>query len=401
MNDKKIVVLSSIYPGEGVPESFTPVVHYFAREWVAQGHQVIVFHNSSHFPFFYYWAPKFIRKMLVKVFKCALPEERNNKRNESFNEGVRVFRLPMFKIIPGRKFSGCSYKKQAREIEEIIHNLEFVPDCIVSHWFNPQILISCELKKKFKCTTAQIVHDPGKVLMQFDNYHELISSVDVWGMRSLAIKEEFETKFGTVKNWFHCYSGIPEDYYDALPTRNWEKCNRYIYVGYLLQRKYPNVVINSLRKYYKENEFNLKVAGDGEMRGELMRTIAEYNLGNRVKMYGRVSRGEVKELLDHSDVFIMISERETFGLVYLEAMARGCITIAARNSGMDGIIEHGVDGFLCEAGNENELIRVLQRISSLSIDERKDLSNSAVKKAAMYSDRAAAKNYIENVLKKY
>jgi len=123
MNDKKIVVLSSIYPGEGVPESFTPVVHYFAREWVAQGHQVIVFHNSSHFPFFYYWAPKFIRKMLVKVFKCALPEERNNKRNESFNEGVRVFRLPMFKIIPGRKFSGCSYKKQAREIEEIIHNL--------------------------------------------------------------------------------------------------------------------------------------------------------------------------------------------------------------------------------------------------------------------------------------
>ena len=45
------------------------------------------------------------------------------------------------------------------------------------------------------------------------------------------------------------------------------------------------------------------------------------------------------------NVWIMISKNETFGLVYLEAMARGCITIGSRNQGIDGVINHGVNGF--------------------------------------------------------
>ena len=42
----------------------------------------------------------------------------------------------------------------------------------------------------------------------------------------------------------------------------------------------------------------------------------------------------------------MISQGEAFGLVYLEAMARGCITIASRGEGFDGIIKDGINGFL-------------------------------------------------------
>lgn len=46
-----------------------------------------------------------------------------------------------------------------------------------------------------------------------------------------------------------------------------------------------------------------------------------------------------------SDCFIMISKNEAFGLVYLEAMSAGCITIASRGEGFDGVIIHGVNGF--------------------------------------------------------
>ena len=60
-----------------------------------------------------------------------------------------------------------------------------------------------------------------------------------------------------------------------------------------------------------------------------------------------MKREEVIRQMDNHDVFVMISRNETFGLVYLEAMARGCITIASRNEGFDGVIEHGVNGFLC------------------------------------------------------
>lgn len=49
-------------------------------------------------------------------------------------------------------------------------------------------------------------------------------------------------------------------------------------------------------------------------------------------------RNQVVELLDSSDVFVMISKNEVFGLVYFEAMAFRCITIASRREGVDEII---------------------------------------------------------------
>ena len=49
-----------------------------------------------------------------------------------------------------------------------------------------------------------------------------------------------------------------------------------------------------------------------------------------------------------SDIFILPSRNETFGMVYMEAMASGCITVCSKNDGVDGIIRDGINGFLCE-----------------------------------------------------
>jgi glycosyltransferase involved in cell wall biosynthesis len=94
----------------------------------------------------------------------------------------------------------------------------------------------------------------------------------------------------------------------------------------------------------------------------------------------------------------MISRGEVFGLVYLEAMSRGCITIAGKGEGMEGIIEHGINGFLCEPGNANELASLIKHINTLSAEEKKTISDRARAKATELSDYNVAKNYIENVL---
>ena len=74
-----ILVISHVYPGGGTPQSFTPVVHYFAREWVKQGHKVIVVNLSTYFPSIVYHLPSFVKKYLVNKFQFALPEKRLNK----------------------------------------------------------------------------------------------------------------------------------------------------------------------------------------------------------------------------------------------------------------------------------------------------------------------------------
>ena len=52
--EKKILVLTSIFPADDLPKTFTPVVYYFVKEWIKMGYSVRVIHNLSIFPVFYY-----------------------------------------------------------------------------------------------------------------------------------------------------------------------------------------------------------------------------------------------------------------------------------------------------------------------------------------------------------
>ena len=60
-------------------------------------------------------------------------------------------------------------------------------------------------------------------------------------------------------------------------------------------------------------------------------------------------------MIRNADCFVMVSSREAFGLVYLEAMAKGCIVIGTKGQGIEGIVKHGENGFLCKARDVNEL----------------------------------------------
>ena len=122
-------------------------------------------------------------------------------------------------------------------------------------------------------------------------------------------------------------------------------------------------------------------------------------LQKKVHLLGRIDRASIKEYLKQSDVFIMISKNETFGLVYLEAMAMGCIPIASRDEGFDGIIRDGENGFLCEAGNVEELSMILDKIYHMTPTELQEISCRAIDTATQLTDKKVAKAYIEDIIK--
>lgn len=53
-------------------------------------------------------------------------------------------------------------------------------------------------------------------------------------------------------------------------------------------------------------------------------------------------------------------------------MVNGCLTIASRNEGFDGIVVDGVNRFLCRAADSNELEQIVDRINNLSAEEKKN-----------------------------
>ncbi len=107
----------------------------------------------------------------------------------------------------------------------------------------------------------------------------------------------------------------------------------------------------------------LTVAGDGPDLERLRSACRP--LGSSVRFEGRVSPPEAMRLLAAHDAMIMPSRFEGFGLVLIEAMAAGCVPVAALIRGVtDTIVTHGQDGLLFPVGDWKKaahLLRVLDR----------------------------------------
>ena len=71
---------------------------------------------------------------------------------------------------------------------------------------------------------------------------------------------------------------------------------------------------------------------------------------------------EIIQDMRESDIFVMVSSQETFGLVYVEALSQGLSILYAKNEGFDGFYPEGKVGYAAEAGNVDDIADKLERI---------------------------------------
>jgi colanic acid/amylovoran biosynthesis glycosyltransferase len=93
-------------------------------------------------------------------------------------------------------------------------------------------------------------------------------------------------------------------------------------VGRLCEQKGQMLLLSAAREMARRGEdFELVLAGDGEMRPELERLIDDYGLRDRVRITGWVSGEQVRELLLQARALILPSFAEGLPVVIMEAMA--------------------------------------------------------------------------------
>ena len=395
-----ILLLSIIYPLP-TDNKGTPVCHYFAREWVKMGHDVRVVHYQAVYPRPFYWVARLNReKVTAKTGAVVYTERDRGGRYEM--EGVPVYRIPLFKPIPHGKFSLRAINGSILKIVDWLQSENFYPDVIVGHFPNPQIEVVGRLKEvwpKAKC--AVVMHgDIGLAKKVYgERLLELCKKIDVWGFRNNEVRKSFEKRVTPVQHSFICYSGIPEDYIAHENKHNFnEPLSHFVYVGEMIERKYPLELMDALEKAYPDGNYKLTYIGEGDLLKEIRNRIERDQLKDKVSALGKIPRDSIKTQYDDADCMVMISKWEAYGLVYLEAMARGCITIASRNEGFDGIIKDGENGFLCKAGDANELAAIIHRINTLTPAERQRISENAVATARSLTDYKAAKRYIDDLI---
>lgn len=95
------------------------------------------------------------------------------------------------------------------------------------------------------------------------------------------------------------------------------------------------------------------IVGDGPERYKLEELCAKLNLCDRVKFLGKIT--DTLGVLSMSDLFILPSETESFGLVALEAMAVGVPVISSNTGGIPEVNVHGVSGYLSDVGDVTDM----------------------------------------------
>ena len=171
---------------------------------------------------------------------------------------------------------------------------------------------------------------------------------------------------------------------------------RHIYVGSLIKRKHLDVVIKAFLNTAGEND-TLTVVGGGPEEKNLKNLVSELKADDRIIFSGRITREEVIKKMSESQVFTLISHGETYGMVYIEAMLQGCLTIASKGGGFDGIIQDGVNGFICEPGDQECLENIYKKIIRMSSDERNKVGQAAIATALQYSEYDVAKRYLNDI----
>jgi glycosyltransferase involved in cell wall biosynthesis len=308
----------------------------------------------------------------------------------------------MVKLFPLIGFSRKRVKQQVKKIKEKLIEKTFIPDIITGHWINPQLELIVKLKSIYNSRTCIIIHDGGFNIKKLykENYNELINAIDVWGYRSLQIKKDFESQYGEREKKFVCYSGIPEHFIAKENKKTFSTpLKKFLFVGLLIERKNPDALIRAISEIYgNKHDYSVLYIGDGKEKDKLRLLAKEKHIEDRIYLMGRLERKEVNRNMIDSECFVMISRDETFGLVYVEAMGSGCITIASKGEGMDGVIVNGVNGFLCTAGDYHELAKIIIHINNLSSTERMAISNNAISTALSMTDKQVAEKYIESIL---
>ena len=401
-----ILCLTNEYPNKNYPKKDSPwIVPFFAREWVKQGNKVIVIVNSTKFPLICYWGVNLIKPFLMKKYNITesnLSSRIWAKPFDLIDEGVRVYNRPMFKYIPSGNFSETRCKHQVKKITDILDENGFVPDVITGHWLNPQLRLISMLTEHYKCRSAFVFHsEVTKKYINKYNVRKYIKNIHRIGCRSKTNSEILKKNLGLPNDPFVCPSGIPDQYIEGRQATGKTIRDRELQIicaGRLVNYKRIDAVIESCAGFDKNEIGQLTIVGEGQLREELEECAKKNGFSDRIVFTGRVERDTLIKKMYQSDIFALISEREVFGLVYLEAMLQGCIVIAAKGGGIDGIIIDGVNGFLCEQGDPKELSKIISKILRMTDAERKQISEKASETAAQYSDSQTAKKYLSNIM---
>lgn len=367
-----ILFITGIYPQAGRNSKLTKVGHNWTKKWVEAGHSVTVVADRHYF------------------FTKKSDEVRFTGKGVSELDGVKIIETSVPRFIP-RKAKAPTFllDRAARRVAPVLAEVCTEPDVVFVDFCATQWAFAKRLCAGWKCPMLPIFHDCD--VRETELAHSVLQDAELVGVRSRKIAEGVRALSPEVR-MFHAKSGavdgitIPDGELSEKADRTE---HRIIYVGTLIKRKKADTIIRALSLLRDEYSFHFTIIGSGECEAEFRALTGELKMDDLVEFIPWMPREQVLEYMRESDCFVMPSYNETFGIVYVEAMASGCYTIGSRGEGIDGTIKDGHNGALVEPGSVESLAAELRKYFEYTPQQRMAIMRAAVDETQNETEAAA------------
>lgn len=279
-------------------------------------------------------------------------------------DGVHVFRVN----IPGGRLPASIQNWLIRSGIRILYRMverEFgKPDIIHSH-FTQYGYATVSLRKYFPFPLVLTEHSSllmkktleKKVKRMAAKAYSLSDTViSVSPALAKVLEENFEVKSLYIPNI------VDTSTFSFVPEHQNEDHFCFVSVGNLIERKRMDLTIEAFAEAFGNTpDVSLCIFGDGPEKEKLEKLIISLGQKDKIALKGFQTRDVIAEKMKFCNCFVLSSRQETFGVVYIEAMASGLPVIATRCGGPEHFINER-NGVLVAVDDKKALIEAMRYI---------------------------------------
>ncbi len=224
-----------------------------------------------------------------------------------------------------------------------------VPDAVVCMEYNPtsiQTMFWCNRKRvPYISLTDGTLHSERNIgRMQRLSRKYIMRNASAFIASSTKAKEKIQS-YGVNKAIY--VSFLTEDIDKYLIQKQASGNTNLLYVGSLIERKGVDLLFIALAQM--QQDWNLKIVGTGILENELREQAIELGIDARIEFLGYKQQDELVQLYKQTDVFILPTREDCYGLVILEAMCASLPVVCSKYAdGAYDLIDDGVSGYLVD-----------------------------------------------------